>query len=121
MNIFFDIDLTIVSASYELRPHTREVMESLKTAGHKVYLWSMGGKDFAESMVARHDLHELVEACLDKRDPLAIQPDLCIDDEPYYVNTYGGHVVSWYLMNSAHDREMLRVLQQVLSEAEAEV
>ena len=43
MNIFFDVDQTLLhseATEWHLRPGVREVFESLKSMGHTLYIWT---------------------------------------------------------------------------------
>lgn len=114
LNIFFDVDLTIVSPFLELRPQVREVFGLLRQAGHRLYLWSAGGKSYTEFVADRLQLRELVEECLSKRDPVEVAPDYCVDDMPEYVAPLG-YQVRPYVSGSHQDLEMLDVLRHILA------
>ena len=43
MNIFFDVDYTILGLDNSLRPETKEVFQRLVDEGHLVYIWSGRG------------------------------------------------------------------------------
>lgn len=117
MRIFFDVDLTIVSSFLELRPHVKEVMAALREDGHEVYLWTSGGKVYAEYVVARCELGELVEGCFTKGDGMEITPDFCVDDLVEFVAAYGGYQVRPFVGFSRFDTEMLEVLQIIRDDA----
>ena len=40
LNVFFDVDYTLIMADGRLRNHTEEVFVRLKEAGHGLYVWS---------------------------------------------------------------------------------
>ncbi len=40
MNIFFDMDYTLLAVDGSLRPKVREVLQRLKDDGHQLYVWS---------------------------------------------------------------------------------
>ena len=40
MNIYFDVDYTLIAMDGSLRPGTTEVFESLLEDGHFIYIWS---------------------------------------------------------------------------------
>ena len=47
MNIFFDVDYTILGLDDSLRPGTQETLKQLKDDGNDIYIWSgmaNGGK-----------------------------------------------------------------------------
>ena len=64
MNLFFDIDYTIVSQSGTLRPRVREVFEQLKKDGHTIYIWS--GLGVRPSVVEKHELTPYVSGVFGK-------------------------------------------------------
>ena len=40
MNIYFDIDYTLIAYTGELRPLARQTLERLNEDGHTLYIWS---------------------------------------------------------------------------------
>jgi hypothetical protein len=121
VNIFFDVDHTIIDSDNQLRPGVRELFERLVGDGHTVYLWSGIGK--RTEIVDAHGLHELVAGCYDKPlyqyermlGPLGIpaRPDFVVDDHPHLVHAFGGCVVARYLTADPADREMERVYDEI--------
>ncbi|REJ76478.1 MAG: hypothetical protein DWQ36_11695 [Acidobacteria bacterium] len=126
MNLFFDVDHTIVDGDDALRPGVREAFTSLRAAGHTIYLWSGLGPRW--EIVRRHALEDLVQGCFDKPlyrhremlTPLGIpvRPDFVVDDHRDPVDLFGGIVVSAYRQPSATDREMHRVVEAVRRHAD---
>lgn len=109
MNIFFDVDQTLVHISHEanvLRPRAREVMQQLKAAGHRVYVWSASGLAHVERVVHLHRLGEWVDGMFDKDPRVAPKPDFIIDDDWYLVQKYGGYCVTQYREPDPEDREL---------------
>ena len=88
MNIFFDVDYTLITWDVKLRPGVREVFAKLREEGHTIYLWSGVGPRW--EVVRRFELHEHVTDCFWK--PLydhharlgelgiTVMPDFVIDD-----------------------------------------
>jgi hypothetical protein len=121
LNIFFDVDHTIIDSDNRLRPGVVELFERLNEAGHAVYLWSGIGRRF--EVVQANRLQELVVDCFEKPlyqyermlAPLGInvRPDFVVDDHPHLVYAFGGCVVARYLKRNDDDREMERVLKEV--------
>jgi hypothetical protein len=117
VNVFFDVDCTIVDADERLRPGVRELFEDLHAAGHAIYLWSGLGARW--EIVRAHGLDALVRACFTKPlyqyermlAPLGIDihPDWVVDDHPHLVAAFGGSVVAPYTGPNEHDAEMERV------------
>jgi phosphoglycolate phosphatase-like HAD superfamily hydrolase len=119
INVFFDVDHTLVYVSQSvnaLRPGAHDAMRRIKDAGHGVYVWSAGGKDYVERIVDLHGLREWVDGCFDKDPRVQPYPDFIIDDDWYLVEKYGGHCVSQYKSVNDADREFhaaLDVLEQL--------
>ena len=122
MNIFFDVDDTILCAGLgTLRPHVREVFQWLKDDGHNIYIWSGVGLRTAE--VRRFGLEPFVSNIFVK--PLAdyrnearrlgVQPypDYCIDDHQGVIEAFGGFWVRDYPFPNENDTEMLRVYEAI--------
>jgi hypothetical protein len=126
MNIFFDVDFTLITWDYRLRPHVREVFQRLKDDGHTVYLWSGVGKRW--EVVEQFALHDLIADCFEK--PLyrhterleelgvTVRPDFVIDDHAEPVEAFGGVVISPPLAPLDEDREMLRIYEAIRSTCE---
>ena len=117
MNIFFDVDHTILLSTDEgwhLRPGTSEVIETLGTMGHSVYLWTATGERHARRVVERYDLHNLILDCFDK-DPVTVPflPDMVVDDDEFLVGKYKGVHVNPYREVDPHDRELYRAIEYV--------
>ena len=121
MNIFFDVDSTLVARDGSLRPGVPEVFQRLREDGHTIYVWS--GVGVRWEVVDRHRLRPYVAGVFLK--PLydyhkglvtlgvPVQPDFCVDDYPEIVWAFGGTVVTPYESPDPADREMERVHQAV--------
>lgn len=127
MNIFFDVDYTLVGGmDGSLRPGVREVFQRLKKDGHHIYVWSGVGPRWHE--VRRHQLESLVIDCFTKPITdyyqqmkamnLPVEPDLVVDDFPQVAQALGGISVAPYTFENANDREMERVYQTISSYAQ---
>lgn len=127
MNVFFDVDGTIVGTwDGALRPLVREVFAQLRADGHHIYIWSGVGLRWRE--VEEHDLRSMIVTCFHKPlydhhrqlGPLGItvHPDFVIDDHPQVVAAFGGVTVRPFYTYDPHDREMERVYR-ALSERTA--
>jgi FMN phosphatase YigB (HAD superfamily) len=102
MNIFFDVDDTLVTWDFRLRPHVREVFAALRTDGHHLYVWSGRGKRW--DVVLHYGLRELIVTCHEK--PLAdhhrqlaalgvdVWPDFVVDDHYAVVHAFGGYWIA---------------------------
>lgn len=122
MNVFFDVDDTIISANYgTLRPLVRELFHQLKEEGHHIYIWS--GVGLRWDVIDRHQLRPFISGCFLK--PLfdyhnrlvelgvTATPEFCIDDYPEISTAFGGIAVRPYLYPNKDDREMERVYQAI--------
>ena len=117
MNIFFDMDYTLLGVDGTLRPGAREVMQRLKEDGHTLYVWSGNGIRWLE--VRRHGLESLVSDCFLKpldnianaveQMELPVKPDLVIDDYLEVPAALGGIWVRPYYFPNSSDNEMERV------------
>lgn len=121
MNLFFDMDNTLIGDRGQLRPLVCEILGRLHHEGHALYVWSGVGIRWKE--VHAHSLTDLVRDCyhkpLDGSDRQAPEPlpDLVIDDIPAFVDRYGGIVVRPYYLDNPRDREMervYRIIQELL-------
>ena len=121
MNIFFDVDQTLISSSNALRPGVLELFEALRVAGHTIYLWSGIGP--RPEVVRQHGLEAYVSGCYEK--PLSrydellrplgipVRPDYVVDDHEGLVLHFGGTQVSHYLLENPADRELARVAERL--------
>ncbi len=119
LNVFFDVDNTLIMWNGRLRNHTRHVFEHLRDAGHTIYIWS--GVGIRRWDMKRHELDEFVEDYFIK--PLEdhharlealgvpLVPDYVIDDHKTVVDAFGGFHISD--MPKEDDRELLEVLAEI--------
>jgi hypothetical protein len=117
VNIFFDVDDTILSFDGALRPNTHQVFETLITNGHDVYIWS--GAGIRTAFVERERLGHLLTGVY--RKPLSdfaaglelygipVVPDFVIDDYPEIVAHFGGLCIKPYIRGSWPDTELLAI------------
>ncbi len=119
LNVFFDVDYTLVMWDGSLRNHARHVFESIREAGHTIYVWS--GVGIRRWDMKRHDLDHMVEGYFVKplwdykqRLPdfnVTVMPDFVIDDHKGVVDDFGGYHISD--IAAADDRELLEVLRLI--------
>ena len=121
LNIFFDMDYTILAVDGSLRPGTREVFAQLVADGHRLFVWS--GVGIRTSDVRRHSLEEYVDGVFKK--PIqdfesglvafgvTPRPDFVIDDCPQIVDAFGGVLVRPYFFRAPEDNEMELVYRVV--------
>ncbi len=123
MNIFFDVDYTIVdSEGMLLRPYVKEVFAQLVADGHHIYLWS--GMGVRWEVVHAHGLAAFVRDCFAKpvqnheqervRLGIPFRPDYVVDDTPGVVSAFGGFVIPLFSpWNTPEDTEMLRAYEAI--------
>ena len=117
MNIFFDVDYTILGMDNTLRPRTKETFQLLIDDGHLVYIWSGLGprwevvkqhklEKFASGVYEKpmHDFHARLEEL-----GVPVTPDFVIDDYPEVVSAFGGVWVPPYFFKRSGDEEMDRI------------
>ena len=119
LNVFFDVDNTLIMWNGKLRNHTREVFEALREEGHTIYIWS--GVGIRRWDMRRHELDGMVEDYFIK--PLdnhheklpalgvTIMPDYVIDDHRSVVDAF----VGYHIPDEAgpDDDELLKVLEEI--------
>jgi FMN phosphatase YigB (HAD superfamily) len=120
VNIFFDVDETILSFDGSLRPFVHDVFRRLKDDGHAIYVWS--GVGMRTEVIEKFQLETYVSGCFVKPTGdhlnrwaitgIPVSPDFCVDDYADVVEAFGGFVVSPYSHDS-EDSEMLRVYEAV--------
>jgi hydroxymethylpyrimidine pyrophosphatase-like HAD family hydrolase len=87
VNIFFDVDETILGYDGSLRPLVAEVFGRLVDQGHRIFVWSgVRTGDVVQKLVV----------------------DLCVDDYPDIVDAFGGMLVIPYRY-ARPDQELERV------------
>lgn len=93
--ICFDVDGCIYGSSFAhksepiLNLRTVQLMELLHQhiKNCKIYVWSGGGKEYAEQIVIKFGLEKWVDACLGKHEydeTLHGKIDIAFDDEPFF-------------------------------------
>lgn len=127
----FDVDGTLIGSirSNQLRPGVRELLETLKESGTTLVLWSAGGGNYAERMLAQFELshffsgfyakEERCERGLYRIDHLAPkhQPDTFVDDYPHEVPDHGRVIgVPQFLGGNPHDKGLERALEVARTE-----
>ena len=121
MNIFFDVDYTLITWDVKLRPGVLEVFERLRADGHTIYLWSGVGPRW--EIVNRFELHDHVTDCFWK--PLydhharmvelgvTVSPDYVIDDHQEIIDAFVGTTIKEPAMPLHTDRELWRVYDDI--------
>jgi hypothetical protein len=117
VNVFFDVDDTILAFDGSLRPNTHQVFEQLIADGHAVYIWS--GVGVRTRDVERFGLEALVSGVYQKplsdfaagleRFGVPVVPDFVIDDYPGIVEHFGGLWIKPYVSSRHPDDELLAI------------
>ena len=126
LNIFIDVDYTLIAANGSLRPNARELFLRLQDAGHQPWVWS--GMGIRKDDMVRHGMDGCVAGyqvkplddyikTLRRLDPDA-WPDLIVDDHSEIVEAFGGITVRPYFFTDADDRELRRAADALLQYAE---
>jgi hypothetical protein len=123
VNVFFDVDDTLIAYDGSLRPLVRETFERIKLDGHQIYVWS--GVGVRWDVVDQHGLRPWVTDCFEKpvnehRARLVLLgispwPDFVVDDHPQMVAAFNGHRVRDYFWPDLRDREMEIVYQKIVA------
>ena len=73
--IYIDVDGTLISedGTDRLFPAMKKLLPLLKNCGYTMYLWSMGGAEYAKSVARKHKVMKYFKAFLSK-------PDIVVDD-----------------------------------------
>lgn len=126
MNIFFDVDYTLISSTGSLRPGVRECFQKLIDDGHKIYIWSGMGLRWHEirhnnlegfvSGVFHKPLHDYWEAW--EQSGVDIKPDFVIDDHIGVPQAFGGIFTKAYYFPDERDTEMEGIYLAIRSYAE---
>lgn len=123
MNIFFDVDYTIIGYMGDLRPQVREVFTQLKADGHTIYIWS--GVGLRTEVVKQHQLQDFISGLYIKptwdyanqlpKLGVPMVPDFVVDDHVGVVNAFGGVCVRRFDGGpyDKDDAEMQRVYQAI--------
>lgn len=122
MNIFFDMDYTIIEVDDgRLRPGVEALLRSLRLEGHSIYIWS--GLGNREEEIRLLGLQDMVDGIFEKpttnydnviadkvaRRKIPCPPDLVVDDCSEIVAALGGILVPPYGVKVHNDQEMRRV------------
>ena len=117
MNIFFDVDYTILGLDDSLRPGTKETFRKLIDDGHLIYIWS--GVGLRWEVVKKHDLEEFVSGVYEKPTHhyderleelgVDVTPEFVIDDYPEVAAAFGGVWVPPYFFKRNVDKQMDRI------------
>ena len=120
LDIFFDVDGTLISWSFKLRPHVHDVFARLVEDRHRIHIWS--GIGLRDDIVKKYALDQYISGLYvkpieDFRERLhrytPIVPDFVVDDDHEIVAVLGGIQVQNPEDVSGADREMWRVYEAI--------
>jgi len=121
MNIFFDVDDTLITWDFRLRPQVREVFQQLRDDGHAIYVWSGRGKRW--EVILKYQLSDLIVTCHEK--PIEdhhnqltalgvdVLPEFVVDDTYAVVHAFGGYWIAPPRRPFEQDREIWRAYSAV--------
>ena len=112
MNVFFDVQGTLLTMEEVPRPRAREAFLMIKEEGHDLYLWSSGGAGYAAWAAELLGVADLVSGCFSKRSEPSVPVDFAVDDDASVVETHGGYRVTPFDGNP-RDEELLRAAEAV--------
>jgi len=122
MNIFFDVDYTILGIDGSLRPGTIDAFKNIKNQGHNIYIWS--GVGIRTYEISKHQLESFVSGVFRKplknfvleikKMGIPVNPDFVIDDYPEIVKQFGGIHIKPYYYRSQPDDQMPQVPQVIM-------
>ena len=112
MNVFFDVQGTLLTMEDVPRPRAREAFLMLKAAGHDLYLWSSGGAGYAATAAELVGVADLVSGCFSKRGEPNVPVDFAVDDDGSVVEAHGGCRVAPF-DGDPYDEELLRTAEAV--------
>ncbi len=122
LDIFVDVDYTLLSASGSLRPHAASFFSCVRQSGHRLWVWS--GTGIRQPEIESHGLGEYVTGYAIKptydyvdalrRTPAPTWPDLVVDDHEEIVRALGGAVVRPYFFTDERDTALRQVTDIIL-------
>jgi len=132
LNIFFDVDETILGYDGSLRPLVKQTFQTLVEEGHRIYVWSgvRTGEVVRAEVVQRYGLESYVTDCYQKprfdyleqwrKTGVDVRVDFCVDDYPEIVEVFGGVLIKPY-PHEREDIELERVYAAIQAAAAAKL
>jgi len=118
LNIFFDMDYTLIGLTGTLRPLVIETFEQLIDDGHTLYIWSglgnrssevekLGLSEYIAGVSSKpiDDFEELVKKKFNEGE-IDVYPDFVVDDHEEIVSALGGGLIKAFFAGDNYDREM---------------
>jgi hypothetical protein len=114
VNVFFDVDYTILSYDQALRRGTLSTFARLAEDRHRIYVWSGEGPRW--NVVRHHGLDPYVSGVFGKplsdfaaglrRLQVSPTPDFVVDDYPEIVGYFGGYFIPEFYSSFDDDDEL---------------
>jgi FMN phosphatase YigB (HAD superfamily) len=119
MNIFFDVDNTLIMWDGKLRNHSEEVFQKILEDGHTIYIWSGIGirkKEIEKVELDKYVTNYFIKPLYDHRARLPklgvnIEIDYVIDDHESVVQVFGGYHIPDIAKED--DDELIKVLNDI--------
>lgn len=125
MDLFCDVDGTLIDKDFNIRPFVKELFETAYAKGFSIFIWSLGGVDYARFQIERIFKAKNIFA------PLHVIPkdmsfvkhkdwrSVCIDDDVQYCLTFNkwkgyAHKVHFYESTIHLDDHELRDIAEKL-------
>jgi hypothetical protein len=112
VNVFFDVQSTLLTMEEAPRPRAREAFMMLKGSGHDLYLWSSGGAGYAATAADLLGVADLVSDYFSKRSEPDVPVDFAVDDDASMVEAHGGYHIKPF-GGDPWDKELLRAAEAV--------
>tara|TARA_B100001142_G_scaffold322401_1_gene370590 strand:+ start:15456 stop:15830 length:375 start_codon:yes stop_codon:yes gene_type:complete len=119
MNIFFDVDNTLIMWDGKLRNHSEDVFKKILDDGHTLYIWSGIGirkKEIEGVGLDQYVTDYFIKPLYDHRARLPklgvnVSVDYVIDDHESVVQVFGGYHIPDVANDD--DTELLKVLEDI--------
>ena len=119
MNIFFDVDNTLIMWDGKLRNHSEDVFKKILDDGHTLYIWSGIGirkKEIEGVGLDKYVTDYFIKPLYDHRARLPklgvnVSVDYVIDDHESVVQVFGGYHIPD--IANEDDTELLKVLEDI--------
>lgn len=121
MNIFFDVDNTLIMWDGKLRNNAEDVFKKIIEDGHTIYIWSGIGirrKEIEKVDLDKYVKDYFIKPLYDHRARLPklgvnVSIDYVIDDHESVVQVFGGYHIPD--VATEDDQELIKVLEDIKS------
>lgn len=119
MNIFFDVDNTLIMWDGKLRNNAEDVFKKIIADGHTIYIWSGIGirkKEIENVNLDKYVKDYFIKPLYDHRARLPklgvnVDIDYVIDDHESVVQVFGGYHIPD--IATEDDQELIKVLEDI--------